>query len=207
MADHVNDASIRTKQASDRYHDSPPEGTQRLEVKFTLRVEDVLSFQDYHLFKRAGAERSGVRRVGIVFLLLVLAGLLLFVWEPQGVDAVPLALVIVLTLVVGLILCWRPLIRAATKRNLRKDRSFFRTSHVLLTPEAVQNSRGPSTLRVLWEGIERIAATETHLFLYISSFQAIVVPGRAFASEDEFDDFIDVARYYRREARRLLDDE
>jgi hypothetical protein len=207
MMEPVDDKGIQPERYSNRFRELPPDPTSRLVVKFTLRMEDLLSFQDYHLSKGDRAGRAGARQVKFVLFMLALAGLILFLWEPEGLGTIPLAFAVAFVLLLGLLSCRRPLLRAAAKQNMKTDRSLFRTTHVLLMPEAVQNERGPSTLRVLWEGVERIATTETHLFLYTSSFQAIIVPGWAFASEEEFDEFIDSARHYRREALRNLDEE
>jgi len=201
------DEGIRAERPADHYRERSPGETSRLEVAFQLRVEDYLAFQEYHLSRRAGAGRTGLRHVVLVLLLLALISLILVLGEPNWLDPVPLALFIVLALLIGVFLFRRPLLWAATRRNLSKDRTLFRTTRVTLSPEAVEWSRGPSESRTLWEGIEKVGVTETHLFLYISSFQALVVPGRAFASEVEFDDFIDAARHYRRSARRRLEED
>jgi hypothetical protein len=66
---------------------------------------------------------------------------------------------------------------------------------------------GPTSARTLWQGVTRVRATPTHLFLFLGPAEAIVVPGRAFVSEDDFEDFIDAADHFHREARRRQDKE
>ena len=55
------------------------------------------------------------------------------------------------------------------------------------------------------EGVLKVAATDSHAFLYLTPHAAVIVPARAFTNEDAFEDFIDVARrYFRGKARPQL---
>jgi YcxB-like protein len=55
---------------------------------------------------------------------------------------------------------------------------------VELTEEGVVERTPVRELKVKWEAVERVASSETHLFIWTSGFNALVVPRRAFADED-----------------------
>jgi hypothetical protein len=204
MPDRSHDEGIRPGRPPDR-DGGAPSGEPCFEVAFTLRVEDVLAFQDYHAAKQG---RSSLWwAIPVAFLLISFLSLLNILSKPGQVDGRAITMLAVAVLVLGGYIFRHPLQRALVRRSLRRDPNFFKTHRVVLTPEAVEQSVGPSMSRTLWEGVRKVAVTETHLFLYLSPTQAIVIPGRVFATEEDFDDFIDAARDYHRTARRRRDEE
>jgi len=58
--------------------------------------------------------------------------------------------------------------------------------------------------RVKWLAIEKIESSNEHLFVYISSMSAHVVPMRAFGNEMHFSAFVESARAYWRQARDAM---
>jgi hypothetical protein len=46
-----------------------------------------------------------------------------------------------------------------------------------------------------------VGATRRHAFLYIKPYEAFVVPARAFHDGREFEDFVELARSYREDAK------
>src|SRR5262249_55569887 len=65
-----------------------------------------------------------------------------------------------------------------------------------LTPEGLLHSTAVSTTRVVWDGIERIGMTDHHAFFYLTPVSSLILPRRAFASEEEFERFVEMARIY-----------
>jgi hypothetical protein len=163
-----------------------------------------LAFNDYHAAKRGRAGRSSLWWAFPVLLLL--AGLLYLLASDSGAREA-MILFVAAVLLSGVYVLARLLHRSAIRRNARRDPTFPRKRRIVLTPEAVEGSTEVSTARTLWEGVLKVAATETHLFIYLAPTQAIVIPGRAFPSDEDFDDFIDAARDYHRAARRRRDEE
>jgi hypothetical protein len=49
-----------------------------------------------------------------------------------------------------------------------------------------------------WEGVDAVGASEDHIFLYITTRNAHVVPRRAFPDDRAFDEFLEAARRYHR---------
>lgn len=57
----------------------------------------------------------------------------------------------------------------------------------------VESPQGESLL--YWSAITRLVATSKRLFLFVSPVNALIVPRRAFANQDDFDDSIVQARH------------
>jgi hypothetical protein len=70
-----------------------------------------------------------------------------------------------------------------------------------ISPAGVAAFDKHSRMEVNWLGIERIAFTEGHVFLYNSDWTALIVPQRCFDSDEEFHQFLATARRFRRDAR------
>lgn len=81
-----------------------------------------------------------------------------------------------------------------------KHRGGLGTHRLSLAPEALVDSTEGSESRVLWSDVEKIAATDEHLFLYTGAETAIVVPKRAFSDDAGWAEFSETARQYRNAA-------
>lgn len=199
MQDHPQDDGIQTGLTSNRVRQSITDGMQSVEVDYSLQVEDVLAFQDYHLARTTEAARSSLWWAFPVFFLLI--GSLAFFnvimdWKRAGVREIIIAAIS--TAFVAGYFFRRPLLRAKLRRDLRHEQSLFLPHRVVVTPDAIEHRVGPNTIRSLWEGVAKIGLTERHLLLYLTPDRAIVVPCRAFGSEHDFDSFCKLTqRYFR----------
>ncbi|MFH1926905.1 MAG: YcxB family protein [Chloroflexota bacterium] len=81
-----------------------------------------------------------------------------------------------------------------------KHRGCVGSHRLSLTPEAMVDATEESESRVLWSSVEKIAATDEHLFIYTSAETAIVVPKRAFSDDVGWAEFSETARQYRNAA-------
>jgi hypothetical protein len=72
---------------------------------------------------------------------------------------------------------------------------------IAITPEAVLVESRFASGRTVWRGVHQVGATATHVFIFMSTKTAFVVPRRAFVDEDSFEEFIETARHYWRNAR------
>ena len=64
-------------------------------------------------------------------------------------------------------------------------------------PEGVTEKSAVGESTTAWIGIEKIEADEKYLFIYTGPLQAHIIPTRAFASEQEADQFFQLAQKYR----------
>jgi hypothetical protein len=70
-------------------------------------------------------------------------------------------------------------------------------NHIIgLDAEGVTEISDIGESRTAWSGIEKVEENEEYIFLYNASFQAHVIPKRAFLSKDEAREFFKLAQTY-----------
>jgi hypothetical protein len=100
----------------------------------------------------------------------------------------------------------RSFIRSRMSRLLRRqlddewNRKLLGWRSVSITPETITLTSKLTTYAVRWEAVEQVVTTDEHAFFLITRQSGIVLPVRAFAEDEEFDEFVKAARQYRREA-------
>jgi len=203
MPDRSHDESIQPERTSSHYPTPLLREASHLKIEYGLQVEDALAFHDNHMAPQVKAARFRFW-LAVSAYFLVVGSLLLWNMSlnPEKTGAAVIGFLIMAVLVFGGSAFGGRRQQAELKRSVRRDRTFSMTRRVILTSDAVESSAGPSASRTLWEGVVKVAATETHLFIYLTKDQAIVIPSRAFESEDDFEDFIEFARQYHRVAHR-----
>ena len=162
---------------------------------FMLELDDLVAFNSHSPFTRAQ-----IRRVRIY--LVVLLGILIFLTLQFG--RFELLLPICVGLGMSLLACSPPMIRRRARKQYAKiyQHRLPRQQTVVLSKEGFLVRTPDSESRHFWSGVERIDATATHVFFYLLTIQAIIVPARAFASEAHFRAFVDYARVLRTESRQ-----
>ena len=101
----------------------------------------------------------------------------------------------------------------AYRRKLRKivdgmvsegqNRGLFSRHRVTISPESVTDSSEHGQNLTAWRGVERVAATDEHAYIYTNALAAIIVPSRAFAGQSEFEEFVRTARGHHQKALGL----
>ena len=76
---------------------------------------------------------------------------------------------------------------------LSLNKKFFAEKAVQLTEEGVKIVTLGAKTELTWEYLNRIDFTQRLTFFYTDDTCAFIIPSRAFASEDEEDDFLDYA--------------
>jgi YcxB-like protein len=101
------------------------------------------------------------------------------------------------SLLVGIVF-WRPLFRLslALQTSLQFDQKLNRDLSVFVAPNSFTVKNAISETSTGWDGVEHIASTSNHLFIYLSKRTAFVVPARAFKRTEEFQAFVDQVRGY-----------
>jgi len=80
-------------------------------------------------------------------------------------------------------------------RNREKARGWRRLA---IDPDGIHVTTAFAYSLHYWEGVDAVGASEDHIFLYITTRNAHVVPRRAFADDRAFDEFLEAARRYHR---------
>ncbi|HVS38334.1 MAG TPA: YcxB family protein [Gemmataceae bacterium] len=180
-----------------------------MEVEYDLTPEDLIAFQRYHAQNAPIPQQRGGPTTalvgGLMFVSLATTALfLVFADNPTAafyVEMIPFVVLGAALMLLGLILYGRLTASLRLNRAMRQGRNmekFLGWRRVLLDAEAVRNISAFASSTYLWHGIEKVGATLQHAFLYINSVTAVVVPCRAFPSDQVFKDFVDAARHYQR---------
>jgi hypothetical protein len=109
-----------------------------------------------------------------------------------------------------LFLVWARVARVPSEKNflaLPTDQWQVGPWRVRITPEGFENTSALANSMYRWEVIWSMGQTHDYLVYMISSERGVVVPRRAFISDEHFDDFAESARRYRRQATEVLDAE
>src|SRR5262249_557841 len=93
-------------------------------------------------------------------------------------------------------------VRGVMKRIAESDkRKLYFPRRLILTPESLQFASEYANATYNWVGIDNIAVTPAHIFIYVSSAVAQIVPRRAFGDEHQFQEFAETAMRYMNSAK------
>ncbi|MGI8982614.1 MAG: YcxB family protein [Pirellulaceae bacterium] len=172
-----------------------------MSIEFEFQREDLVGFALYH-HKHSSATRTQQLRKLIVFGVAVVT-LLAFLVQ-RGIRSLDDWLLVggAALLVVGLFVSlprireWR--LRKSIDKMYGEGRNPLLNGprRIILTPLSLINSSPNSQLETRWSVIEKIVVTEQALYIYISSVSSVVVPRRAFTSDDHFQTFVHTAQEF-----------
>lgn len=72
-----------------------------------------------------------------------------------------------------------------------QNKGFYGQCELETTDDSIIETRLSGTTIRNWNSVERIVVTPSHLFVYTSGIEAFVVPRYAFATEVEFENFLE----------------
>lgn len=173
-----------------------------MQISFDVVLEDIHAF-NRHYATTAALPRRNQRLVRVALTLTL--GALLFALGLAIHAPVPF------WIIGGLILLgwWRAyprrieaMARQSTKRLYGDGRNegMLGPHTVRFDDEWLCELTADREVKTRWRAVEQVALTAEHLFLYVSGFSAVIVPLRAFASEEEKRAFLEQAS--RRAIRR-----
>jgi len=181
-----------------------------MEVEYELTPEDLIAFQRYHRQNPPQKQPQGNPLnvfVGTMVLIAVATTAFYFLisnnptaeWYLRTVPFVGLGVGLG---VLGVVLygLWlstpRQMLRALKQgRNAEKARGRRRVS---IDAEAIRSTSEFAASTYFWHGIDKFGATFDHVFVYVNTTTAVIVPARAFPDDGVFKEFVDTARHYYR---------
>ncbi len=81
-----------------------------------------------------------------------------------------------------------------------QNRRLFARRRLTITPETITEATEISVTTMRWVAVEKIAVDQRHAYFYISAASAFILPTAAFATEADFNEFVQTARRYQRDA-------
>ncbi len=160
----------------------------------SLDDEDYLEFNQYHFLHSGTGKRAlGTYRLIIPILCLVLALLVFVITSDLAFFAIVSALLTVYSVI--WILFSRKLILRAQRKSLGKLKQdgklpYQKESTLIFEADVILEITEETENRTRYSMVEKVAGTETALYIYTSSLQAFILPLAAFSGEEEKQRFL-----------------
>jgi hypothetical protein len=171
-----------------------------VEVEFNLTPEDL---QARVRFRRGRKAQPAARWPWLVLLGLLV---LMFVFSnaKPGAPALGFLPGMGVGALAALALCilFVVLVLRSQNKALQDPRNqwLFATRRITLSPEELTITSWFARFSYRWEVIWDIGVTPDHVFLFLTSTDAAIVPRRAFRDEQQFEEFVALARRYQQGA-------
>jgi hypothetical protein len=182
-----------------------PQAARKVEYRLTL--EDAAAFLHHHA-KSPPRGRGGIPHW---FWLIVLC-LFLFVWlVVKLVVPLPFSMSVgdwVLVALAPLYLLFhfggKWMAVQLMLRKARRNPRLFDLRALEIMPEGLTMSDSSGSNSIHWHALPWIVVSDAYAFFYLTDTKGVVLPRRAFASEEQFEEFVATARRYHAEARRFV---
>jgi hypothetical protein len=188
--------------------DGPPMQTPAI-WEYQLSVDDHLAFVSFHYSNRAPEIRRRylfAQTIPPLICLISAAGGLGLFFEWDWLLAAYLGI-----FVVGSLLWisfyprrYKKLLKKLVMKKLNDPRNATSLARCWLsiTPQGILTANDVGETRSDWRRIQEVVETENHLFLYIGSDEALVIPRRAFAKDNLWKEFVNTAVQFQAEAHK-----
>jgi hypothetical protein len=168
-----------------------------MEIEFSLIPEDFVAFGRHQVAQQAN--RRIFLYLGILLLIVVVLILRIALFVRQAGTTIGL-IAAVIAISAGFIfyLNMHRIDTRAVKRQLAlgKNANVLEPRRISISADGISNSSAHSAGMTMWTGVDKIAVTKDHAFIYVNTSAAIILPRRAFASDHDFTDFVETAQRY-----------
>lgn len=176
-----------------------------MSIDFEICRDDMVTFALFHN-RNSPALRRQVRlaliAVTLIFMVVLAIVVSFAINAPEfWVIAVGIAIALVIVLpFFGRIQEWR--LKNALQRMYGEGRNLLLIGprRVGLSPQFLNNSSAYSQSVTRWIAIEKIVVSKDAVYIYISSVSSVVVPRRAFSSDEHFQSFVHTAQEFHAQA-------
>jgi hypothetical protein len=176
-----------------------------MSIDFEIEQEDLVNFAIYRYRNSPAAGKRRWRRN--VRLAIIFAVVLAYVAYRANLSADIWILLAGIVLVFLGILARYPWnderqIRNMVERSNKESRSSLANGprRVCLTPQCLEYASPHSQSEIGWIAVEKVVAIEDALYIYVSTASSIVVPRRAFSSDEHFQVFAHTAQEFHAQA-------
>lgn len=180
-----------------------------MEIEYELTVADMAAFLRFQLRRRPKGKPlplTYVVRMLLAPIPILMAGLSgWFYWQPKGAWLSGCCAGVVISLLsIIVIYGWFQaktfipnIIRFYWDRD--ESRWYFARRRLTIAPSGLEITNEFQQVRYSWPVVWLIGSTDKHVFLYVTSSTAIIVPRRVFRDFQHFEKFVALARQYQEE--------
>ena len=165
-----------------------------LTVEYDLIKEDYIAFNMHHIDNSPTIKRSlFIQRYVVALVFLVFP----FIFSNMTGVPILLPLIIYGAIFIAWILYYPRYFVATTKKRILKminegrSDNLFGPRSITLSEAGVQEVSDHGESRSSWRSIEKVDETAEHIYIYISSINAYLVPIRAFEGRTQKDEFME----------------
>ena len=180
-------------------------------LEYTNTVEDIQAFNAYHYKHSPTMQRQRLNaQYAMTFLYAVAYGITVILLAGGRPNASPDLGVLYLGIgIAGAIVVFfasRTHIESRFTRNVEKlykegkNTSLLEPRSVTIEADGIKHQSPSSEGNIKWSAVEKVVATDTHLFLYINAMAAIAIPKRAPSNESDWNDLVKRAQTYQQSA-------
>ncbi len=183
-------------------------------VEFERTVEDIIEFNLFHMSHSPSIRRQAlfaqIAVAVLVFIVSLAVGSLLNL-DKRTLTYFDYELFLVLSVASFFIFPY--LNKAEVIRGLRKattegdNKALLGHQTISLSPDHILVKTQNSESKYTWASINKIVQSDKYIFLYISSISAIAIPGKAFSTENELQEFANYLDIYREKRVNVKDSE
>jgi hypothetical protein len=164
-----------------------------MKIEFELTVQDYIAFEIFHQ-KNSKSGRKALLIARFVYPIF----LLLFAFPMAMLTLIPFGLCVAICMIfiIGWIIKYPKVYRESTAKVITRRLSEGKNTVVIgkrtieLTESAIITEGEAGDSRIMWGFVERLFITKEHLFVYVSSVTAYIIPKRAFANTEELNKFV-----------------
>jgi hypothetical protein len=178
-----------------------------MEITFDLGEADLLAL-NAHILKHSPTMRRQQFAVRWLFTAAFLVAGLLILLVAQTFD-LPLVSVIGYAMIAAGVgfpfvfpTMFRTRVRSIAQKRIREghNRGMFGRHHIEMTKGEITREAEFGHTAYSWSAVEKIELGDEHLFIFVNSFAAFVIPKRVFEDERSFEEFAETARHHFRQA-------
>jgi hypothetical protein len=162
-----------------------------MKVQYSITPKDAVNF--YKHFKSKGSYKFNIfkRIVQVVAVAMIIFLILTFISNIQMKFSLPYGLVMAILIIF--------LIDKVQISNIKRSSSSINKNQVIeITDPGVQINRERGNVFVRWDGIIEVSHDTNGIYLFTNPKCAFIVPRRCFKNEQEFIEFIEQAKRFKR---------
>lgn len=167
-----------------------------MEITYTVKPEDIVAFHRYQMHHSPMWRRSITSGILAGFVTSAVLFIVMGGWQ-SWVNAVFPVLFLIVYLTLYPFYIQRTVNRTGSEMVKDGRNKGLWGPHTLTIDESELVERTEvGENRVKWQGLEKIAASPTHLFFFVSSNSAHIIPRSAFADPEQSERFLHQAELY-----------
>lgn len=176
-----------------------------MEVEYVLEEDDYVAAQRYCINRLLDANVAFFRRNWVLLVLCLFLGfifILTSLMDQQGIYWRNFILgVCALSAPVILFLFRHPLAEYQMRRMIRRRPEALGMIGLAVYPEGITSSKHGSSSTTMWPMVDSIQLSDSHAFFLLPARAILILPKRAFSSEETYNRFVAEAQRFHNRTR------